>query len=88
MCRVCYGPSLSCAELPLNPFSLTQHFLTLSFFIQHFMLLISELLLVTHSNDNHSPEPVMREVPSPYKRSELSNRVFCSFSSRKESICK
>ena len=27
-------------------------------------------------------------VPSPYKRSELSNRVFCSFSSRKESICK
>ena len=26
-------------------------------------------------------------VPSPYKRSELSNRVFCSFSSRKESIC-
>ena len=27
-------------------------------------------------------------VPSPYKRSELSNRVFCSFRSRKESICK
>ena len=27
-------------------------------------------------------------VPSPYKRSELSNRVFCSFSSRKGSICK
>ena len=27
-------------------------------------------------------------VSSPYKRSELSNRVFCSFSSRKESICK
>ena len=27
-------------------------------------------------------------VPCPYKRSELSNRVFCSFSSRKESICK
>ena len=27
-------------------------------------------------------------VPSPYKRSELSNRVFCSFSNRKESICK
>ena len=27
-------------------------------------------------------------VPSPYKRSELSNRVFCSFSSWKESICK
>ena len=27
-------------------------------------------------------------VPSRYKRSELSNRVFCTFSSRKESICK
>ena len=27
-------------------------------------------------------------VPSPYKRSEPSNRVFCSFSSRKASICK
>ena len=27
-------------------------------------------------------------VPSPYKRSELSNRVFCTFSSRKERICK
>ena len=27
-------------------------------------------------------------VPSPYKRSELTNRVFCSFNSRKESICK
>ena len=27
-------------------------------------------------------------IPSPYKRSELSNRVFCSLSSRKESICK
>ena len=27
-------------------------------------------------------------VPSPYKGSELSNRVFCSFSSRKERICK
>ena len=26
-------------------------------------------------------------VPSSYQRSELSNRVFCSFSSRKESIC-
>ena len=48
----------------------------------------SELLLVTRSNDNHSPGPVMREVsPSSYQRSELSNRVFCSFSSRKESIC-
>ena len=51
----------------------------------------SELLLVIRSNDNHSPGPVMREVspvPSPYKRSELSNRVFCSFSSRKENISK
>ena len=27
-------------------------------------------------------------VPSPYKRSELSNRVFCTFSSRKERACK
>ena len=27
-------------------------------------------------------------VPSTYKRSELSNRVFCAFSSRKERICK
>ena len=27
-------------------------------------------------------------VPNPYKRSELSNRVFCTFSSRKESIYK
>ena len=27
-------------------------------------------------------------VPCPCKRSELSNRVFCYFSSRKESICK
>ena len=27
-------------------------------------------------------------VPSPCKRSELSNRVFCAFSSRKDRICK
>ena len=27
-------------------------------------------------------------VPRPYKRSELGNRGFCPFSSRKESICK
>ena len=27
-------------------------------------------------------------VPNPYKRSELSKRVFCTFSSRKERICK
>ena len=26
-------------------------------------------------------------VPSSYQRSELSNRIFCSFSSRKEGIC-
>ena len=43
--------------------------------------LYQDSLLVKRRNDNHSPEPVIRElVPSSQQRSELSNTILCIFS--------
>ena len=70
-----------------SPFSLSANIAHVYSIANHFSESESELLLVTRQNDNHSPGPG-KLVPGPNKRSELSNRVFCTFSSRKERICK
>ena len=49
----------------------------------------SELFTGDMSKDNHSPGPVIRGaiVPSPYKRSKLSNRILCILRSRDKGTC-
>ena len=48
----------------------------------------SELFTGDTFKDNHSPGPVVRElVPSPHKRSKLSNSIYCTLRSRDKGIC-
>ena len=43
-----------------------------------------EMYMFVHQNQNCHWSKRQSLVPSPYRRSELSNRVFCTFSSKKE----